>query len=68
MTLDTARPFERVAGAVGALVTAAGMVTAFLPGADVASVAVFELKMAAGVGGPLAIGLSLYRRSRAQAR
>jgi amino acid transporter len=37
MTLDTARPFERVAGAVGALVTAAGMVTAFLPGADVAS-------------------------------
>ena len=68
MTLDTARPFERVAGAVGALVTAAGMVTAFLPGADVARVALFELKMVAGVGGPLAIGLWLYRRSRAQAR
>jgi amino acid transporter len=45
MTLDTARPFERVAGAVGAFVTAAGMVTAFLPGADVASAVIFELKM-----------------------
>jgi hypothetical protein len=53
---------------VGALVTAAGMVTAFLPGADVASVGLFESKMVAGVGGPLAIGLWLYRRSRAQAR
>ena len=68
MTLDSARRFERVAGAVGALVTAAGMVTAFLPGADVASVVLFESKMVAGVGGPLAIGLWLYRRSRAQAR
>jgi len=67
MTLDTARPFERVAGAVGALVTAAGMVTAFLPGADVASPVIFELKMLAGVGGPLAIGVYLYRRSRAEA-
>jgi amino acid transporter len=66
MTLDTARPFERVAGAVGALVTAAGMVTAFLPGADVTSVTLFELKMLAGVGGPLAIGLWLYRRSGAR--
>jgi amino acid transporter len=68
MTLDTARPFERVAGAVGALVTAAGMVTAFLPGESVANAALFELKMVAGVGGPLAIGLWLYRRSRAHAR
>jgi amino acid transporter len=68
MTLDTARPFERVAGAVGALVTAAGMVTAFLPGEDVTSVVLFEWKMVAGVGGPLAIGLWLYRRSRAHAR
>ena len=68
MTLDTARAFERVAGAVGALVTAAGMVTAFLPSEDVASVVIFELKMAAGVGGPVAIGLWLHWRSRAQAR
>lgn len=67
MTLDTARRFERAAGAVGALVTAAGMVTAFLPGEDVASVTIFELKMAAGVGGPMAIGLWLYWRSRAAA-
>ena len=68
MTLDTARAFERVAGAVGALVTAAGMVTAFLPSPDVASVAIFQLKMVAGVGGPMAIGLWLHWRSRAQAR
>ena len=47
--------------------TAAGMVTAFLPGEEVASVSLFELKMAAGVGGPLAIGLWLYRRSRTHA-
>jgi amino acid transporter len=59
MTLDTARPFERVAGAVGAVVTAAGMVTAFLPTDDVADVLVFELKMLVGVGGPIAIGLGL---------
>ena len=68
ITLDTARRFERAAGAVGALVTAAGMVTAFLPGADVASAMVFEVKMLAGVAGPVAIGLWLYRRSRVQAR
>jgi hypothetical protein len=44
------------------------MVTAFLPGESVTGVALFELKMVAGVGGPLAIGLWLYRRSRAHAR
>jgi hypothetical protein len=44
------------------------MVTAFLPGADVASAVIFELKMLAGVGGPVLIGVWLYRRSRAQAR
>jgi DNA-binding winged helix-turn-helix (wHTH) protein len=37
-----------------------------LPGENVASVALFELKMVAGVGGPLAIGLWLYRRSGAR--
>ncbi len=68
MTLDTARPFERVAGAVGAMVTAAGMVTAFVPTDDVTSIVVFELKMVAGVGGPIAIGLWLYWRSRAPLR
>jgi hypothetical protein len=68
MTLDTAGPVERVAGAVGALVTAAGMVTAFRPGPEVAGVVIFELKMVAGIGGPLAIGLWLYWRSGAQDR
>jgi amino acid transporter len=63
MTLERARLFERVAGAVGATVTVLGMLAAFVPGADVASVAVFELKMAAGVGLPMAIGLWLYGRA-----
>ena len=67
MTLDTARPFERVAGTVGGLVTTAGMITAFVPTDDVTSVVVFELKMIAGVGGPIAIGLWLYWRSRGSA-
>ncbi len=64
LTLDTARVFERVAGAVGAMVTVFGMLAAFLPGDDVTSVAIFELKMAAGVGAPMAIGLWLYGRAR----
>jgi hypothetical protein len=68
LTLDTARPFERVAGAVGAMVTSAGMITAFLPTGDVTSVVVFELKMVAGVGGPVAIGLWLYWRSPGRRR
>jgi amino acid transporter len=68
VTLDTARLFERVAGAVGAVVTVFGMLAAFLPGDEVASVAVFELKMAAGVGVPIAIGLWLHGRARATAR
>ncbi|MBK5255227.1 MAG: hypothetical protein JJE39_04270 [Vicinamibacteria bacterium] len=68
MTLDTARRFERGAGAVGAMVTVGGILAAFLPGEDVTSVAVFELKMATGVGVPMAIGLWLFRRARAAAR
>jgi len=64
LTLDTARLFERVAGAVGALVTLAGIVAVFLPTGDVGTVWVFELKMTAGVGVPIAVGLWLYARSR----
>lgn len=68
LTLDTARRVERVAGAVGALVTTSGMLAAFLPDADVTSVALFELKMAAGVAGPVMVGLWLFARSRAHRR
>ena len=64
VTLDTARVMERIAGAVGAMVSVGGIVTAFLPSDEVTSVVVFELKMCAGVAGPLAIGLWLYWRSR----
>jgi hypothetical protein len=49
---------------VGAVVTVFGMLAAFVPGADVSSIAVFELKMAAGVGVPMAIGLWLFWRAR----
>ena len=68
VTLDTARRFERVAGAVGVVVTLAGIVAVFLPTGDVGDVVVFELKMIAGVGGPIAIGLWMYWRSRARLR
>ncbi len=64
MTLDTARTFEQVAGAIGAVVTALGIAAVFLPSGDVGNAVVFELKMAAGVGIPIAIGLWLYWRSR----
>ena len=59
-------PVARLAGAVGAMVTAGGIAAAFLPGDDVTSVLVFELKMLAGVGGPIVLGLWLFWRSRRQ--
>jgi hypothetical protein len=46
------------------VVTAAGMVAVFLPTGEVGDVWVFELKMAAGVGVPIAAGLWLFWRSR----
>jgi amino acid transporter len=64
LTLDTARAFERVAGAVGALVTLGGIVAVFLPSGEVGNVWVFELKMTLGVGLPIAVGLWLYWRAR----
>ena len=53
----------RAAGVVGLLTTVVGIGLAFLPGADVDSLAVFEGKMAIGVIGPTAIGWWLFRRS-----
>jgi len=63
MTLDGATILHRTAGAIGALVTVAGILAVFLPTGDVGNVWVFELKMAAGVGLPVAFGLWLYSRS-----
>ena len=54
MTLDLATRLQRAAGAVGTLVTLAGIVAVFLPTGEVGDVWVFELKMAAGVGLPIA--------------
>jgi amino acid transporter len=62
-TLDSATATERAAGGVGALVTLSGIVAAFRPGDDVASVVVFELKLLAGVLSPIALGLVLYARA-----
>ncbi len=64
MTLDTARAFERVAGAIGAVVTVAGIGAVFLPSGEVGNVWVFETKMALGVGVPIGVGAWLYWRAR----
>lgn len=68
MTLDSLGVARRVAGAVGALVTVGGMLAAFLPSDEVTNVVVFELKMGAGVGGLVAIGLWLFWRTKHEAR
>jgi amino acid transporter len=67
VTLDRITPAQRAAGAMGAVVSAAGIAAAFLPDGEVSSVLVFELKMAAGVIAPLVLGLWLFTRSRRQA-
>jgi amino acid transporter len=64
MTLDVAAGWQRAAGGIGALVTLAGIVAVFLPTGDVGDVWVFELKMAAGVGLPILVGLWLFWRAR----
>jgi amino acid transporter len=63
LTLEGATAVQRLAGAVGSVVTAAGIVAVFLPTGDVGDVWVFELKMAAGVGIPMGVGLWLFWRS-----
>jgi hypothetical protein len=63
VTLAGATLVQRAAGALGTLVTLGGIVAVFLPTGDVGNVWVFELKMAAGVGLPIALGLWLFRRA-----
>lgn len=67
-TLDEAQPVERLAGLVGTIVTAGGIVAVFLPTGDVGDVVTFELKRVAGVLGPIAVGLWMFWRSRGKAR
>src|SRR5262245_39638217 len=56
----------RAAGVVGLLTTVVGLLAAFLPTADVASVLVFETKMVIGVVGPTALGWWLFKRAQRQ--
>ncbi|MEP7382288.1 MAG: APC family permease [Gemmatimonadota bacterium] len=60
--------FARGAGMLGLLTTVVAIVFAFLPTAEVASVATFELKLVVGVVGPTAIGWVLFRRGEAGRR
>jgi amino acid transporter len=53
----------RAAGVVGLVTTVVGIGLAFLPGADVDSLPVFEAKMLVGVVGPTAIGWWLFKRA-----
>jgi glutamate:GABA antiporter len=54
----------RASGVVGLCATAVGLAAAFLPTSDVASVPLFETKMIAGVAGPTALGLFLFKRAQ----
>src|SRR5215510_5181399 len=56
----------RAAGSVGLSTTMIGLLAAFLPTSDVASVPVFETKMVIGVVGPTALGWLLFRRAQRQ--
>ena len=58
----------RAAGVVGLVTTAFGLCAAFLPTADVTSVALFETKMVIGVVGPTAIGWFLFKRAQRHGR
>ena len=61
--------WARAAGLVGLTTTIVGLVVAFLPTADVDDVWTFELKLVAGVVGPLAVGWYLFQRAaRAEGR
>ena len=54
---------SRVAGMVGLVTTAIGIVVAFLPTEDVTSIPLFELKMAVGIVGPIGVGWWLFRKT-----
>jgi len=66
--LDDEPAWKRAAGVAGLLVSVAGMIAAFVPGADVTNVALYEPKLLAGSLLPLAVGLALFARARRRAR
>lgn len=55
--------YARGAGWVGMATTVVGMIVAFLPTSDVTNVWLFEMKLVAGVAGPVGIGWFLHARS-----
>ena len=67
-TLDGIDLARRAAGAIGAIVTIAGMLAAFLPSDDVSDVVAFEAKLTAAVGGLVAAGVVLYVRTKNKER
>jgi len=64
VTLPDGTRAHTAAGAAGLAATVIGVIAAFLPTADVASVPIFEAKMVIGVAAPAALGWALFRRSR----
>ena len=55
--------WARAAGVVGFVTTVIGLAVAFVPPGDVDSRWTFELKLVAGVAGPIGLGWFLFRRS-----
>jgi hypothetical protein len=66
--LDGVPAWKRAAGVVGLLVSVAGMIAAFVPANDVSNVAWYEVKLLAGSGLPLAVGLAFFLRARRRVR
>jgi glutamate:GABA antiporter len=60
---EGAHSAARIAGAIGMATTIVGLCAAFLPTADVTSVALFEAKLVVGVVGPTALGWFLFKRA-----
>lgn len=55
--------WARAAGWIGVVTTLVGLAVAFLPTSDVESVWTFELKLLAGVAGPIGLGWFLHSRA-----
>lgn len=60
--------WKRVAGVVGLLVSAVGMLAAFVPGDDVVNVASYEVKLLSGSLLPLAVGAVFFVQARRRSR
>jgi len=68
VSLDGVPRWKRAAGVVGLLVSAVGMIAAFVPGRDVANVGWYEIKLLGGSLLPLAVGLAFFAHARRRAR